>query len=174
MSGEQAVLTAPNQKLLDWLASHHVDFEVHQHATTYTARETARAEHVSPTTFAKAIGVVTDDGRRALMVLDAADHLDMLKARRALAAIDVRLMREDELASACGGCEVGAAPPIGELFSMPTHVDEALRDVRILVFHAGSHNYTVHVERQAWERALGVRYEALAERRNLEPAWMNS
>ncbi len=174
MSGDQALLTRPNPKLLDWLLSHGVDYEVHEHATTYTARETARAEHVSPTVFAKAVGVVTDDGRQALMVLDAADHLDLLKARRALGAADVRLMREDELAASCSGCDVGAAPPIGELFSMPTHVDEALRDVRILVFHAGSHSYTVHVERQAWERALGVKYETLAERRNLEPAWMNS
>jgi prolyl-tRNA editing enzyme YbaK/EbsC (Cys-tRNA(Pro) deacylase) len=81
MSGDEAVLAGPHRGLLDWLEKNGVDYELHEHPTTFTARETARADHVNPTAFAKAIGVVTDDGRRALVVLDAADRLDLLKAR---------------------------------------------------------------------------------------------
>jgi Ala-tRNA(Pro) deacylase len=174
MSGDQAVLAGPHRGLLDWLGKNGIHYEVHEHATTFTARETARTEHVDPAAFAKAIGVVTDDGRRALVVLDAEDHLDLLKARRVLGATTARLMTEAELAESCPGCDVGATPAVGALFGLPMHVDEAIRDVPILTFHAGSHRYTVHVDRPEWERALGITYEALAEHRLLEPAWMRS
>jgi Ala-tRNA(Pro) deacylase len=174
MSGDQAILAGPHRGLLDWLAANGVEYEVHEHPATFTARETARAEHVSPAAFAKAIGVVTDDGRRALTVLDAEDHLDLLKARHVLGASHVRLMTESELAESCPGCDVGATPPVGAIFGLPMHVDLAIHDAPVLTFHAGSHRYTVHVDRQSWERALGITYAALAEHRTLEPAWMRS
>jgi Ala-tRNA(Pro) deacylase len=174
MSGNEAVLTGPHRGLLDWLRENGVEYELHEHPTTFTARETARADNVSPTAFAKAIGVVTDDGRRALMVLDADDHLDLLKARGVLGASHVRLMTEGELAESCPGCDVGAAPAVGAVFGLPMHVDKAIRDVPVLTFPAGSRRCTVHVDRQAWERALGITYAALAEHRELEPAWMRS
>jgi len=174
MSDDQTVPAGPHQGLMDWLRTNGVDFELHEHQTTFTSRETARAEHVSPATFAKAIGVVADDGRRALMVLDADDHLDLLRARKVLGAKHARLMTESELAEACPRCDVGATPAVGAIFGLPMYVDESIRDVPVVTFHAGSHKYAVHVDREKWERALGVTYAALAEHRILEPAWMRS
>ncbi len=174
MSGASEVLDKPYPALMDWLKTNHVEFEVHEHPTTYTARETARAEHVNPAAFAKAIGVVTDDGRRALFVLDAADHVDLHKARALLGATHVRLMTEDELAESCPGCEVGATPAVGVIFGLPMHVDYALRDIPAFTFQAGSHRFSVHLDRPSWEKAAGVTYEGLAEHREVEPAWMRS
>jgi Ala-tRNA(Pro) deacylase len=174
MSGDQAVLAGPHRGLLTWMEKNGVHYELHEHPTTFTARETARVDAVNPAAFAKAIGVITDDGRRALVVLDADDHLDLLKARHALGATTVRLMTEGELAESCPGCDVGATPAVGALFGLPMHVDEAIRDVPVITFQAGSHRFTVHVDRPEWERALGVTYQALAEHRLLEPAWMRS
>ena len=174
MSGDEVVLAGPHGGLLQWLQENGVEYELHEHPTTFTARETARADHVNPSAFAKAIGVVIDEGRRALAVLDADDHLDLMKARRALGASRVRLMTEAELAESCPGCDVGAAPAVGALFGLPMLVDHAIRDVPVLTFQAGSHRWTAHVDRQAWERAAGVTYVALAEQRTHEPAWMRS
>ncbi len=174
MSGDEAVRAGPHRGLLDWLEENGVEYELHEHPTTFTARETARADHVSPTAFAKVIGVLTDDGRRALVVLDADDHLDLLKARGVLGATHVRLMTEAELAESCPGCDVGATPAVGAIFGLPMHVDKAIRNVPVLTFQAGSHGFTVHVHRDAWERALGITYTALAGHRVLEPAWMRS
>ncbi len=164
----------PHRGLLEWLAQHGVHFELHEHPRTYTARETARVEHIDPATFAKAIGIVADDGKRALVVLDAMDHVSLRKVGRALNASHARLMTEPELAEACPGCDVGATPPVGELFGLPTYVDESIRNVPFLTFHAGSHIQAVRVERKAWERALDVQYADLVERPYREPAWMNS
>jgi Ala-tRNA(Pro) deacylase len=103
--------------------------------------------NVSPTTFAKVIGVVTDDGRRALVVLDADGHLDLPKARGVLGATHVRLMTEAELAESCPGCDVGATPAVGAVFGLPMHVDKAIRDAPVLTFRAGSHGFTVPASR---------------------------
>jgi Ala-tRNA(Pro) deacylase len=173
MSGKRKV-PGPSRALLDWLEANKVQYEIHEHPATFTARETARAEHLNPATFAKAVGIVADDKLRALVILEATDHLDVLKARRLLGAQKVRLMTEDELAESCAGCEVGATPAVGAIFDLPTYVDEAIRDVPVITFPAGSHSHTVHVDRPEWEKALGVSYSALAEYRVMEPAWMRS
>jgi Ala-tRNA(Pro) deacylase len=114
--------------------------------------------------------VETGDGRRALIVVDATDHLDLAKAATALAADRVRLLSEIEMQSFAPDCEVGTMPPIGELFDVPVLADTAVREDPEITFHAGSHHFTVHVDRPGWERAVGVGYHDLAERRT-EPAW---
>ena len=66
--------SGPHPGLLDWLAGHAVEYELHEHPLTFTARETAEIEGVDPHRFAKTLAVETDDGRRALAVVDAVDR----------------------------------------------------------------------------------------------------
>jgi Ala-tRNA(Pro) deacylase len=153
----------PHPVLLDWLVNGAIEHEVHEHTETFTARETARAEGVDPRTFAKVVGVATDDGRTVLLVLDATDQVDLHKARRALSARDVRLLDEAELAILAPGCDTGAIPAVGALFDLPMYADYAVREDYDISFNAGSHRFTVRVERAAWERATGVEYADLAE-----------
>jgi Ala-tRNA(Pro) deacylase len=163
----------PLPELLGWLRDHRIDFELHEHATTYTARATARAEGVDPQTFAKTIGVVTDDGRRSLVVLDATDQLDLARARHLLNARHVRLLREDELAAISPGTEVGALPPV-PLWDVPIYADYAVRQEPQISFAAGSHRHTVRVDREAWEASAGVIYGDLATDVDRRPIWARS
>jgi Ala-tRNA(Pro) deacylase len=161
--------TGPYEGLLDWLAGRHVEHDVHAHPTTFTAEATARAEHVDPRQFAKVVGVGTPDGRRALLVVDAPDHIDLAKARHVLEARDVRVLTEGELRELNPECEVGTVPPIPDLAGVPVYADLAVREDPEISFHAGSHRFTVHVERSAWERAAGIVYADLAQTRDIPP-----
>jgi Ala-tRNA(Pro) deacylase len=160
--------------LLDWLRAHSVDHEVHDHRETFTARSTARSEGVAARTFAKVVGVVVDDGRTALIVVDAPDRVDLRKARLVLAADHVRLLTEAELAERTPGCEPGAMPAVGALFGLPTYADYAVRDDPEISFNAGTHRSSVRVDRAAWERAAAVRYADLATPADERPAWAPS
>jgi prolyl-tRNA editing enzyme YbaK/EbsC (Cys-tRNA(Pro) deacylase) len=60
-------------------------------------------------------------------------------------------------------------PPIGEPYGLPVYADRAIHDDPDITFHAASHHFTVHVDRPAWERAVGVVYADLA--RDREAAW---
>lgn len=160
--------------LLDWLRQRAIEHEIHEHAMTFTARGTARAEGVDPRTFAKVIGVRTDDDRTFLLVLDATDRVDLLKAGRALQADKVRLLTEAELTALAPACEAGAIPAVGLLFEVPMLADHAVREDRDISFNAGNHRFSVRVDRSAWERATEVRYADLAAESDTRPAWAKS
>jgi Ala-tRNA(Pro) deacylase len=161
----------PSAALLDWLHRHRVDHEIHEHAEAATATGTARAEGVDVRTFAKVVGVATDDGRRALLIVDAADHVDLRKARAILDAADVRLLSEPELAALAPGCETGALPAVGELFGLPMLADHAVEVESEISFNAGTHRHSVRVDRAGWERATHVRYVDLVADQEVGPAW---
>jgi Ala-tRNA(Pro) deacylase len=167
-------LDRPLPILLDWLGRNGVEYEIHEHDPAFTARATASAEGVDPRTFAKVVGVATDDARHILVVLDATDHVDLFKARAALGAADVRLLTEPELASLAPDCEVGAIPAVGNLFGLRTFADYAVRDDPDISFNAGSHRFSARVERATWERADGVVYADLALESDTRPAWSRS
>lgn len=161
----------PYVRLLDWLRAHAVEFEVHEHAAAYTATNTARSEGVDAWTFAKVVGVATDDGRNAFIVVDAPDRVDLRKARAALRAAEVTLLDEAALAELTPGCEPGAMPAVGALFGVPMLADYGVEGDSEISFNAGTHGTSVRVDRAAWERATGVQYADLAVHLDDQPAW---
>jgi Ala-tRNA(Pro) deacylase len=167
-------LDRPFQPLLDWLRSKDIKYEIHEHDLAFTARATAAAEGIDPRTFAKVVGVATKDGRAAFVVLDATDQLDLRKTRRTLGVSEVRLFKEAELTALAPGCEAGAMPAVGSLFGLPTYADYAVREDRDISFNAGSHRFSVRVERASWERACEPVYADLAADGDTRPAWLAS
>ncbi|HET9085371.1 MAG TPA: YbaK/EbsC family protein [Candidatus Limnocylindrales bacterium] len=167
----EITISGPLAGLQQWLAERDVDFDIHEHDEAFSATSTALAEGVDVRTFAKVVGVVTDDGRAALLVLDADDRLDLDKASTALDAKHVRLLTEAGLAALTPGCLPGAVPAVGELFQLPMIADLAVRDDAEISFNAGTHRHSVRVDRPAWERATGVRYADLAAEDPDRPAW---
>ena len=164
-------LERPHAGLLDWLKEHHVDYDLHEHPQAFTAMGTAHAEGVDPHTFAKVVGVATDEGSRVLLVLDATDHVDLRKAREALSAREVRLLTEPELVAIAPECEAGALPAVGALYGLPVVADHAVKEDEAISFNAGSHRFSVRVDRSAWERAAEARYADLAQAIDRRPAW---
>jgi Ala-tRNA(Pro) deacylase len=167
-------LSGPHLTLLDWLADHGVEFETHEHAEAFTAWASARAEGIDPRTFAKVVGVATDDGRKALVVVDAPDHVDLQKVAGFLGADRVRLLSEAELTDLAPGCEPGAIPAVGKLYGVTVVADLAVRDDRDISFNAGSHRFAVRVDRAAWEHAAAVHYADLVRSDERGPAWDHS
>jgi Ala-tRNA(Pro) deacylase len=167
-------ITSADPALLEWLARHDVEYEVHPHAQAFTALGVAKAEGVDPHTVAKVVAVTTLDGHKALIVLETTDRLDLRKAARILQADSVRLLTEAELATLAPTCEIGAMPAVGPLFGVDMVADHAIHDDSDISFNAGSHRCSVRVERAGWERATGVTYADLAADRGDRPAWERS
>jgi len=161
MTTTPASVTPPLASLLTWLHDCEVEYHVHPHSPTFTARATALAEGVDPHTFAKAIVVKASDGRRALLVLDATDQLDLKAAARLIGADHVQLLTEVELAEMAPECDLGTLPPI-PIWHLPIYADYGVNADREISFHAGSHAYAVRVARDAWERAAEVTYGDIA------------
>jgi hypothetical protein len=53
-------------------------------------------------------------------------------------------------------------PPIPELAQVRVYADTAVAADPWISFHAGSHRHSVRVDREAWQRAAGIRYGRIA------------
>ena len=132
-------------KISSYLKEQGVYFSMHEHPPAYTAQEVAAEEHVSGNILAKTVIVHAGDGY-AMLVLPASYKLDMRKAAKALGAKKVRLADETELAKLFPDSEVGAEPPFGNLYQLPTLVDEHLAADEEIVFQAGSHRQAIRMK----------------------------
>ena len=141
-------------KIQEYLETKHVAFEEREHVPAYTAQEVAAQEHVSGKMLAKAVIVKADD-RFVLCVLPASYKLDMEKVALALGADQVYLADETDLAKLFPDSEVGAEPPFGNLYDLPTLVDVTLTNDKEIVFQAHSHSRAI--------RMLFEDYQALVQ-----------
>jgi Ala-tRNA(Pro) deacylase len=60
----------------------------------------------------------------------------------ALGAGAIRLASEEEFASVFPDCEIGAEPPFGSIYGVPTIVDEGLQSEEI-TFNSGNHQEVI-------------------------------
>ena len=132
-------------KIQEFLTEKGVKFETHEHRPAYTAQETAAEEHVSGDMLAKAVVVKGDKGF-TMCVLPASYKLDMNKVAKALKNKTVRLADENEMAKLFPDVEVGAEPPVGKLYDMPTLVDQNLAEDDEIVFQSGTHRQCIRMK----------------------------
>jgi Ala-tRNA(Pro) deacylase len=119
-----------------------VNYRLSRHDTTYTAQDLAAAEHVPGRKVIKPV-VVKADGRFVMCALPASHRVDLDTLRSQLQANEVQLAGEDELTDLFKDCELGAEPPIGRMFGMPTIMDESLFADERVTFQAGTHQDAV-------------------------------
>lgn len=129
-------------KIDQYLQEKGVDFEHHTHAPAYTAQELAAEEHTSGDNVAKAVLVRADEDY-VLCVLPASYKLDLNKVCAAVGAESCRLADENEMAKLFPDSEVGAEPPFGRLYHVPTLVDRHLTEDEEILFSAGSHRDSI-------------------------------
>ena len=147
----------------EYLQSRDVWFSTHTHDPAYTAQEVAATQHVNGQYVAKSVVVRTGDGW-ALCVLPAPRKLDFQKAATALKTRELRLAHETELAKLFPDVEVGAEPPFGNLYDMPTLVDEALTVDEEIVFPAGTHRESLRMKYADYARLVQPTVADLAVR----------
>lgn len=128
----------PVKNVKDFLDSHQVKYVSMTHSPAFTSQEVAAAAHVSGKEMAKTV-VVKADGKFAMVVVSANDHVNFSKLKEIMGAT-ADLASESEFKDKFAGCEVGAMPPFGNLYNMPVYVSRHLEHMDHIVFNAGSHS----------------------------------
>lgn len=132
-------------RLQQFLDNHEAIYTHTTHRLSFTAKDTAQADHLSPHKLAKTV-VFVGDGVYAMAVLPADMHIDTERLRQVLGLNSVRIAGEEELARLFPDTEVGAMPPFGNLYGeIPVYVDESLAWVERIAFNAGTHRDVVEV-----------------------------
>ena len=134
----------PVKKLKQFLDDNHVKYIAIRHSPAFTAQEIAASAHVPGKELAKTV-MVKIDGEMALAVLPASERVDFMMLETATGAGKVELAAEDEFRSRFPDCEVGAMPPFGNLYGMPTYVADDLAEDEQITFNAGSHTELIRM-----------------------------
>ncbi|MDP6506411.1 MAG: YbaK/EbsC family protein [Planctomycetota bacterium] len=146
----------PVAKLKEYLDENDVKYVVISHSPAYTAQEVAATAHISGKEMAKTV-MVKLDGKLAMAVLQAPEHVDLELLREAADADRAQLATEDEFKDSFPGCEPGGMPPFGNLYGMDVYVGEALAEDEEIAFNAGSHSELIRLAYSDFERLVKPR-----------------
>jgi Ala-tRNA(Pro) deacylase len=134
----------PIAKTVQWyLEDNGVSYETLQHPYSRTSEETADVAFIWEDQLAKTV-LLEDERGYVLAIVPASYRVDLKKLRRQLDR-KLELAREDELADVFPDCEMGALPPLGQAYGIPTVYDDRLRRLPCVYFEGGDHRDLVYV-----------------------------
>jgi Ala-tRNA(Pro) deacylase len=114
------------------------------HREAFTSQEEAAATHVSGWSWAKVVIVKEREGL-SMVVLPACCTIDMNRLKGVIGRGEVALASVEEMLQIFSGCELGAIPPFGRVFGVPTVVEEALINQRDITMPAGDHRTAIRM-----------------------------
>ena len=148
------------KRLIECLDQNKVSYEVLQHPEAVTAQRIAQAEHVKGRHHAKVVMVKSGD-QHLMMVLPADHHIDLKKVEKATAQT-VSLSNEEQFKSLFPDCAIGAMPPFGNLYDLPTYVDKDLAEQDYIVFEAGTHKDAIKMRYRDYQKIVKPKVKDLA------------
>ncbi|HXV64049.1 MAG TPA: YbaK/EbsC family protein [Vicinamibacteria bacterium] len=132
------------------------------HPQVFTSAKTAEALDMTGRAYAKTVVVVVDGGL-IMAAVPANQRVDVEKLAQMTGASSVRLASEPEFKGSFPSCEVGAMPPLGELFDIPVWLDASFVKQPTIAFDAGTHTDSVEVGLEDFRRLVRPRVARLTE-----------
>jgi Ala-tRNA(Pro) deacylase len=130
-----------------------IPYRVSFHAPAFSAHDLAEKEHIPGQLIAKPV-IVKADGRFVMCALPATCRVDLHELTAQLHAHQLRLADERELVDLFPDCQLGAEPPIGFLYGMPTWIDQSLMADDRITFQAGTHESAVTLTMEDYQRIV--------------------
>ncbi len=128
----------------EYLTDNGIMFEVIKHSPSITAPQTAASAHISGSDLAKTVIVKADD-RMVMIVEPANDKVDLESLKHQIHAHSVELANEGEFRDLFPNCELGAMPPLGNLYGLDVYISEHLTRNDKIAFNAGTHSELVKI-----------------------------
>lgn len=137
-----------------FLDSQGVAYQLCTHSRAYTAQGTAQVQHMSGKRLAKVVIVVADNNRMVMAVVPASHRVDLDKMGRLLNTNWIRLAIEEEFKDVFPECELGAMPPLGNIYHLDVWIDEIFQNYPTISFNAGTHAETLQMSFADFERLV--------------------
>jgi Ala-tRNA(Pro) deacylase len=131
-------------RVIEFLDKSGVKYEVSEHPAAFTAQQMAAVEHEPGRYVAKPV-IVKADGKPVVCVLAACSKIDLGALKNQLGAKSVELAEEKEIGAMFPDCDLGAEPPFGNLYDLPTIMDKALENDDHIRFQSGTHEKSIRM-----------------------------
>ena len=140
-------------RLMELLDKEHINYRVTEHRPTFTAQNFAAEEHEPGKFVAKPVIIKADD-KYLMCVLPAPFKIDFDALKRQLGAKTVALAEEKDIADIFPDCDLGAEPPFGNLYQLPTVIDKSLTRDDHIKFQGGTHERAVTMSMEDYKRLV--------------------
>lgn len=140
-------------RVIDFLDKSGVSYEVTEHHPTFTAQRLAAQEHEPGKYVAKAV-IVNADEKTIMCVLSACYKVDLEALKSQLGAKSVELAEEKEIGKLFPDCSLGAQPPFGNLYDLPTVMDKGLEKDDHIVFQGGTHEKAIRMSMADYQKLV--------------------
>src|SRR3989338_6872119 len=138
--------------LKDYLNRSDIEYQVVAHPKSGSSLESARLAHVPGDCLAKTV-VLEDDGGYLIAVVPSTHRirLGVLSGQLNRAP---RLATEPEFPGLFKDCVLGAIPPVGQAYGLPTVVEADLAIRPDIYFEAGDHEELIHMTCEQFMRLM--------------------
>lgn len=141
------------KRMVEYLDRNSIKYVATTHSPAYTATEVALIAHLPGKEVAKTV-MINIDGKMCMAVLSSSYMVDFALLQKALQAKDVELASETDFKELFPECELGAMPPLGNLFGFDVIVDRSLKGSDEIVFNAGNHRELIRMAYADFERLV--------------------
>ena len=138
---------------IEFLDKSAVPYEVTEHQPAFTAQSMAAAEHEPGKYVAKPV-IIKADGKYMMCVLPAPHKIDLRALKSQLGAKSVELVAENDIGKIFPDCELGAEPPFGNLYDLPTIIDKDLEKDDHIMFQAGAHEKAIRMSMDDYRKLV--------------------
>ena len=138
------------KQLTQFLDENNVNYQILHHQPAFTAQKSAHEERIKGRNHAKVV-MIKSNGDLAMAVLPAHRIMDLEKFEN-LTGRSASIAAENEFQSMFPECSVGAMPPLGRLYGLPTYIERSLTNDEYIVFQAGTHTDSVKMSYADYER----------------------
>ncbi len=140
-------------RVIKFLKKSGVKYEVTKHEPAFSAQEMAAVEHEPGKYVAKPV-IVKADGKYVMCVLSACYKIDMRALKKQLGAKKVSLAEEKDMEKLFDDCDLGAEPPFGNLYDLPTIIDKAIEKDDHITFQAGTHEKAIRMSMDDYRKLV--------------------
>lgn len=145
-----------NARLQTFLDQNRASYRLVHHRPDYSTQFTAQDTHTPGHKFLKPVIIGIGVPETKVMVVVAADtEIDFRKLADWFETPAVRLVSKEELADLFPDCEVGAEPPLGNLYGLAVYADPSLDDNDIVAFNGGNHDTAVRMRWSDYVKYVG-------------------
>jgi Ala-tRNA(Pro) deacylase len=150
-------------KIKEYLDNAGVAYTGHPHRRAYTSQEIAQSVHIPGHEMVKSVILETDDKQLIMAVLSAAETVNLDTLREEIGCRVLRLASEAEFRDAFPTCELGAMPPLGNIFDVPVYCDANLSRNHEIDFNAGTHDETIRMKFDDYKKLVNPRMVHFAQ-----------
>lgn len=134
------------EKILFIFKEKKVNYLLYEHEPVYTSRQAASVRGVELKTGCKSMLLKTKAGKFVLANIAADRKIDLKKLEKIVGDKLAFAAKEDVLQAT--NCEPGSVPPFGQLFGLPTYLDESVLENEFVNFNIGMLTKSVKISRQ--------------------------